>query len=130
PYCWIAAAFPGVNSLNMREFTRDRAGTSFATPGARSRVENVPMKRPHLKHVAVLGVAAVLAALGSYNIFLKATWTLMDDGVLWVQGAQGVYAARVAPGGPAAQAGIHANDIVPALDGEEAPTSQETETPT
>jgi PAS domain S-box-containing protein len=86
------------------------------------------MKRPHLKNVAVLGVAAVLAALGSYNIFLKATWTLMDDGVLWVQGAQGVYAARVAPGGPAAQAGIHVNDIVLALDGEEVLTSQQIET--
>jgi len=86
------------------------------------------MKRPPLKNVAVLGVAAVLAALGSYNIFLKATWTLMDDGVLWVQGAQGVYAARVAPGGPAAQAGIHVNDIVLALDGEEVLTSQQIET--
>ena len=86
------------------------------------------MKRPPLKNVAVLGVAAVLAAFGSYNIFLKATWTLMDDGVLWVQGAQGVYAARVAPGGPAAQAGIHVNDIVLALDGEEVLTSQQIET--
>ena len=86
------------------------------------------MKRPPLKNVAVLGVAAVLAALGSYNIFLKATWTLMDDGVLWVQGAQGMYAARVAPGGPAAQAGIHVNDIVLALDGEEVLTSQQIET--
>ena len=86
------------------------------------------MKRPPLKNVAVLGVAVVLAALGSYNIFLKATWTLMDDGVLWVQGAQGVYAARVAPGGPAAQAGIHVNDIVLALDGEEVLTSQQIET--
>ena len=54
------------------------------------------MKRPPLKSVVVVAVALVLAALGSYNIFLKATWTLMDDGVLWVQGAQGVYAARIA----------------------------------
>jgi len=85
------------------------------------------MKRPPLKSVAVIAVALVLAALGSYNIFLKATWTLMDDGVLWVQGAQGVYAARVAGGGPASQAGIHVNDIVLALDGEEVLSSQQIE---
>ena len=39
------------------------------------------MNRPPLKNVAVLAVALVLSALGTYNIFLKATWTLMDDGV-------------------------------------------------
>jgi two-component system, NtrC family, sensor kinase len=85
------------------------------------------MKRPPLKNVAVLAVALVLATLGSYNIFLKATWTLMDDGVLWVQGAEGVHAARVARGGPASQAGIHVNDIVLALDGEEVLSAQQIE---
>jgi two-component system NtrC family sensor kinase len=85
------------------------------------------MKRPPLKNVAVLAVAFILAALGTYNIFLKATWTLMDDGVLWAQGAQGVYAARVAPGGPASQAGIRVNDVVLALDGQEVLTSQQIE---
>ena len=63
------------------------------------------MRPPNLKNVAVVAVALALTALGTYNIFLKATWTLMDDGVLWAEGPQGVYAARVAPGGPAAQAG-------------------------
>ena len=70
------------------------------------------MKRPPLKNAAVLAVALVLSALGTYNIFLKATWTLMDDGVLWVHGPQGVYAARVARGGPASQAGIHDDSTV------------------
>jgi hypothetical protein len=85
------------------------------------------MRPPNLKNVAVLAVALVLAALGTYNIFLKATWTLMDDGVLWTHGPQGVYAARVAPGGPAAQAGIHVDDVVLALDGEEVLSSQQIE---
>ena len=47
------------------------------------------MNRPPLKNVAVLAVALVLSALGTYNIFLKATWTLMDDGVLWTQDPPG-----------------------------------------
>jgi two-component system NtrC family sensor kinase len=85
------------------------------------------VKRPHLKNVAVVSVALLLAALGTYNIFLKATWTLMDDGVLWTHGPQGVYAARVAPGGPAALAGIRAGDVVLALDGEEVLTSGQIE---
>src|SRR6185503_12206043 len=38
-----------------------------------------------------------------------------------------VYAARVAGGGPASQAGIHVNDIVLALDGEEVLSSQQIE---
>ena len=42
-----------------------------------------------LKNVAVLAVALLLASLGVYNIFLKATWTLMDDGVFWRQGFGG-----------------------------------------
>jgi len=85
------------------------------------------MRRPRLKNVTVVAVALVLAALGSYNIFLKATWTLMDDGVLWTQGPEGVYAARVAEGGPAAQAGVRAGDVVLGLDGEEVSTSQQIE---
>ncbi|HEV7498844.1 MAG TPA: PDZ domain-containing protein, partial [Vicinamibacteria bacterium] len=85
------------------------------------------MRPTPLKNVAVLAVALVLAALGTYNIFLKATWTLMDDGVLWSQGPQGVFAARVAPGGPAFQAGLRVGDIALALDHEEVLTSQQIE---
>jgi two-component system, NtrC family, sensor kinase len=78
------------------------------------------MNATRLKNVAVLGIALVLAALGIYNIFLKATWTLMDDGVFWKQGAQGLYAARVAAGGPGDKAGVRVGDTVLAVDGEEA----------
>src|SRR5258708_36683130 len=51
----------------------------------------------------------------------------MEDGVLGVQGAQGVSAGRGAGGGPASQGGIHVNDIVLALDGEEVLSSQQIE---
>jgi two-component system NtrC family sensor kinase len=78
------------------------------------------MNASRLKNVAVLSVALVLASLGIYNIFLKATWTLMDDGVFWSQGPQGLFAARVAAGGPGYKAGIRVGDTVLAVDGEEA----------
>ena len=78
------------------------------------------MNASHLKNAAVLAIALVLATLGIYNIFLKATWTLMDDGVFWQQGEQGLYAARVAAGGPGDKAGVRVGDTVLAVDGEEA----------
>jgi S1-C subfamily serine protease len=46
--------------------------------------------------------------------------------VLWVQGAQGC-TRPASLGGPASQAGIHVNDIVLRLDGEEVLTSQQIE---
>jgi hypothetical protein len=71
------------------------------------------------KNVAVLAIALLLASLGVYNIVLKATWTLLDDGVFWKDAAEGVVAGRVAANGPAAQAGVELGDVLLALDGEE-----------
>jgi PAS domain S-box-containing protein len=75
--------------------------------------------RARIKNLAVLGIAVLLTGLGVYNIFLKATFTLLDDGVFWKGGPAGVFAARVAPGGPAALAGVEAGDVLLAVDGEE-----------
>ena len=77
------------------------------------------MRVPALKNVGVLLVGALLATLGIYNIVLKATWTLMDDGVFWRDSPQGVVAGRVAAGGPASLAGVEVGDVLMALDGEE-----------
>jgi S1-C subfamily serine protease len=77
------------------------------------------MKRLPLKSVGILAVALLLASLGVYNIVLKATWTLLDDGVFWRDAGEGVVAGRVAAGGPAAQAGVRLGDVLLALDGEE-----------
>src|SRR5512139_3125290 len=69
---------------------------------------------------AVVGVAGlVLAVLGVYNGVLKATWAVMDDGVLWRSSPQGLVATRIAPDGPAAHAGIQADDVLLAIEGEE-----------
>jgi two-component system, NtrC family, sensor kinase len=79
-----------------------------------------PMRRARVRNAAFVAVALMLASLGLYNIFLKATWRLMDDGVFWKAAPQGLVAGRVAPGGPAALAGVRVGDVLLALDGDEA----------
>jgi PAS domain S-box-containing protein len=73
----------------------------------------------NLKNIVVCLIALLLASLGIYNIVLKATWTLLDDGVFWRQAAEGLVAGRVAPGGPADRAGVRVGDVLLAMDGEE-----------
>ena len=72
-------------------------------------------KRRLRKNVAVGAVALVLAALGVYNIVLKASFSLLDDGVFWENAPQGLVAKRVAPDGPGAQGGIRVGDIALAV---------------
>jgi PAS domain S-box-containing protein len=78
------------------------------------------MTRRGLKNALVVLAGLALATLGVYNIVLKATWTVMDDGVFWREAPQGLVASRLAPGGPAARAGVREGDILVAVDGEEA----------
>jgi len=80
------------------------------------------LRRRRVKNLGVVLVGALLAALGIYNIVLKATWTLLDDGVFWRESPQGVVAGRVAAGGPAARAGLREGDVLLAVDGDEALT--------
>jgi two-component system, NtrC family, sensor kinase len=67
----------------------------------------------------ILGVAVVcgLLGLGAANIALRASWSEVEDGVLWVNGPQGVTAAEVAPGTSASRAGIRPGDLLLAIDG-------------
>jgi PAS domain S-box-containing protein len=74
--------------------------------------------RPRLKNIAVVSVGVLLATLGIYNLILKTTWTLMDDGVFWKESPAGIVAGRLAPGGPAALAGVQMGDILLGVDGE------------
>jgi two-component system NtrC family sensor kinase len=78
------------------------------------------MSRRRFKNTLVVLAGLALASLGVYNLVLKATWTAVDDGVFWKQAPQGLVAARLAPGGPAARAGVHEGDVLLAVDGEEA----------
>jgi PAS domain S-box-containing protein len=75
--------------------------------------------RSFIKNTLVLLVAVCLASLGIYNLVLKSTWTLMDDGVFWQESPLGVAAGRVATGGPAERAGVRPGDVLLALDDQE-----------
>ena len=83
------------------------------------------MRRPRTKNLTVLAVAFLLTGLGAYNIFLKATWTLLDDGVFWKAAPQGVVAGRVAVGGPADRGGIQVGDVLLGVGGQEVMTAEQ-----
>ncbi len=82
------------------------------------------MRPRRIQSVLVVGVGLALAALGVANLVLKASFTLMDDGAFWRQTAQGLVAARVAPEGPAARAGIRIGDVLVAVDDQEVSASR------
>jgi two-component system, NtrC family, sensor kinase len=70
-----------------------------------------------LPPMATVIVVGVLLALGLVNVVIRATWHEADDGVLWVSRLEGVTAFDVAPGTPAARAGIRPGDLLEAIDG-------------
>jgi PAS domain S-box-containing protein len=65
-----------------------------------------------------LGIASILLILGLANIAIRATSHEADDGVLWVSRVEGVTAFAVAPGTPAARAGIRPGDLLEAVNGQ------------
>jgi two-component system, NtrC family, sensor kinase len=64
-----------------------------------------------------VGVVAVLLCLGVANILARATWTGLEDGVLWTLRSEGVIADEVAAGSGAARAGVRPGDVLLAIDG-------------
>jgi len=71
-----------------------------------------------------LAVVAALLSLAAANIFLRASWHEVEDGILWAAGPEGVVAAEVAADGPGRVAGVQAGDLLLAIDGRpvESPT--------
>jgi len=67
---------------------------------------------------SALAVVAVLLALGSANILLRASWHEVEDGVLWVSRPEGVVAGDVSLTGPGMAAGLTVGDVLLAIDGE------------
>jgi PAS domain S-box-containing protein len=61
-------------------------------------------------------VVVVLLALGIANIVSRATFSEAEDGVLWQASAEGVVAADIADGTPAAEVGVHRGDVLLAID--------------
>jgi hypothetical protein len=66
---------------------------------------------------AQLAVIVALLCLAAANIYVRATWTEMEDGVLWKSGPDGVVVAEIAPESPGARAGLRPGDILEAIDG-------------
>jgi len=62
-------------------------------------------------------VVVVLLGLGFENMILRARTHEVEDGVLWTQRAEGVAASEIAPGSAGAAAGIHAGDVLLAIEG-------------
>src|SRR5262249_37449818 len=97
--------------LVARGLCESVTGTTFSDQNLTSTVA-----RSLWKNTVVLLVAVCLASLGIYNLVLKSTWTLMDDGVFWNESPAGLVAARVAAGGPADRAGVREGDVLLAVD--------------
>jgi two-component system NtrC family sensor kinase len=68
--------------------------------------------RPALPLLVVAG----LLCLGVANIATRATWHEVEDGVLWMLRDEGVIAADIAPGSPAAHVGLKTGDVLLAID--------------
>ena len=61
---------------------------------------------------AQLAVVVLLLCLAAANVYVRATWTEPEDGVLWSTVPEGVIAREIAPDSPAARAGVRAGDIL------------------
>jgi two-component system NtrC family sensor kinase len=70
-----------------------------------------------LRLTAQLAVVAALLLLAIANIRVRATWTEMEDGILWGAGPDGVVAREVASASPGGLAGVRPGDILEAVDG-------------
>ena len=64
-------------------------------------------------------VVAALLCLAVLNLYQRATWSEVEDGVLWRELNGAVVAAEVAPGTAGDRAGIKAGDILLTIDGKE-----------
>src|SRR5215471_11637425 len=72
-----------------------------------------------LQSTSTMVVVSALLCLAALNIYQRATWSEVEDGVLWRSLNGAVVAIEIAPGTPAERAGIKRGDILLAVDGKE-----------
>ena len=72
-----------------------------------------------LKYVATVLLTLILLILGGLNAQQKRRYVPPDDGVSWIEGAQGIEARFVVSEGPADKAGIQRGDVLKAINGED-----------
>jgi hypothetical protein len=74
-------------------------------------------RRAWFRSTVHLAVVAALLCLAAANIAVRASWSEMEDGVLWDESTGALTAKEVAEGSPAAASGIRKGDILEAIDG-------------
>jgi two-component system, NtrC family, sensor kinase len=74
-----------------------------------------------------LVVVAVLLSLGLLNVFTRATWRAVEDGVFWQVASSGVVVAEIAAGSPAAEAGLRRGDTLLTLNDRAVQTARDVE---
>jgi PAS domain S-box-containing protein len=72
-----------------------------------------------LRSTTTTFVVAALLCLAALNIHQRATWSEVEDGVLWRSVNGAVVATEIAPGTAGARAGIERGDILLTIDGRE-----------
>src|SRR5918999_2721547 len=76
-------------------------------------------RRQWLHVMAHMAVVVALLCLAAANLQLRWAWSELEDGVLWDDINGEVVAKDIAPGTPAASAGIRQGDVLSALNGAE-----------
>ncbi|MGH9373672.1 MAG: PDZ domain-containing protein, partial [Vicinamibacterales bacterium] len=71
---------------------------------------------PWLRLAAEAAVVVGLLCLAVANIAVRASWSEVEDGVLWESRGEGVTAQVVAPDSPGARAGIEPGDVLLMID--------------
>ena len=65
--------------------------------------------------MAQLALVAALLCLAATNIYVRATWSEMEDGVLWASEAGSIVAREIARESPAARGGVEPGDVLQAI---------------
>jgi two-component system NtrC family sensor kinase len=66
--------------------------------------------------ILIVGVALIVVVLGGLNVYRKATWVELTDGVIWKESPNGLTAVRVDPRSEAfLRAGIREGDVLSAI---------------
>ena len=74
-------------------------------------------QRAWLALAAQAALVVALVCLAIANIAVRASWSEVEDGVLWQLRGEGLTAAMVAPGSPAEASGVQPGDILIAING-------------
>src|SRR5215217_9355606 len=74
-------------------------------------------RRAWFRSTVHLAVVAALLCLAAANIAVRATWSELEDGVLWDESTGALTAKEIADGSPASNKGIRKGDVLAAING-------------